>query len=170
MAAVPLIVIDTNVWLDLFVFGDPAVQPLAQALTAGQVQAVRSAATDHELQRVLARPEFAARCAASAANPAVATLLTGEPSAGDDAATVLLQSWQRHAVTRDVPVSAPWRCTDADDQKFLDLAASCGAALLLSKDRALLRLAGPARRRRLAIVAPAALATALPGAASLGYC
>ena len=52
------------------------------------------------------------------------------------------------------------RCRDADDQKFLELAARTGADLLVSKDKALLRLRG---RTRLpfAIVAPAAAAVLL---------
>jgi len=33
------------------------------------------------------------------------------------------------------------RCKDPDDQKFLELAARTGANLLVSKDKALLRLA-----------------------------
>ncbi|HEX7972278.1 MAG TPA: PIN domain-containing protein, partial [Thiobacillus sp.] len=44
------------------------------------------------------------------------------------------------------------RCRDADDQKFLELAAACSAEALVSKDRALLDL----RRRRVpfAILSP----------------
>jgi predicted nucleic acid-binding protein len=34
------------------------------------------------------------------------------------------------------------RCKDRDDQKFLELAARCEANLLVSKDKALLRLRG----------------------------
>lgn len=161
--------IDTNVWLDLYVFGDAAAQPLAQALVARRLQAVRSAATDHELPLVLARAPIAGRCALAPAVPAVAALLAAAPAAGGDAAGCLLRSWQQLAIAGEVSASAPWQCTDTDDQKFLDLAASCGAALLLSKDRALLRLAGRARQRRLAILPPAALAAALPEAGSLGY-
>jgi predicted nucleic acid-binding protein len=34
------------------------------------------------------------------------------------------------------------RCKDRDDQKFLELAARCGANILVSKDKALLKLRG----------------------------
>jgi len=34
------------------------------------------------------------------------------------------------------------RCKDRDDQKFLELAARCEANILVSKDKALLRLRG----------------------------
>ena len=46
------------------------------------------------------------------------------------------------------------RCTDRDDQKFFELAARAGAEVLVSKDKALLKLTG---RTRLAfrIVKPA---------------
>jgi predicted nucleic acid-binding protein len=49
------------------------------------------------------------------------------------------------------------RCRDADDQKFLELAAALPAEALVSKDRALLDL----RRRRLpfAILSPLEAAT-----------
>ena len=45
-------------------------------------------------------------------------------------------------------------CRDPDDQKFLALAAACGARVLLTKDLELLRLA---RRVPFAIVPPAGL-------------
>jgi predicted nucleic acid-binding protein len=38
------------------------------------------------------------------------------------------------------PLARP-RCTDPDDQKFIDLAASRTGSLLLSRDRAVLKLA-----------------------------
>ncbi|SPE22533.1 conserved hypothetical protein [Burkholderiales bacterium] len=132
----PCAVIDTNVWLDLFVFEDPAVRRLAQALHSGALVAVRSPRTDAELQAVLARPKFAAKL----------------PQA---AVAALTQTWQ--ALTRNVETSdsAPWICRDRDDQKFLDLAFSVRAQALFTKDRALLRLARRARRDGLQISAPA---------------
>jgi predicted nucleic acid-binding protein len=44
------------------------------------------------------------------------------------------------------------RCKDPDDQKFLELAASAGAQLLISKDQAVLELAPRVTRFR--ILAP----------------
>jgi predicted nucleic acid-binding protein len=46
------------------------------------------------------------------------------------------------------------RCTDPDDQMFVDLALEAGARWLVSRDRAVLRLARPALPLGLAIVAP----------------
>ncbi|HUN93577.1 MAG TPA: putative toxin-antitoxin system toxin component, PIN family [Burkholderiaceae bacterium] len=129
---VPRIVLDTHVVLDLWVFRDPGARALLEALVAESVIALRSEACDAELDDVLRRPRFAARA---------------------DPATILAQ-WRALAqpVARVVP--APWTCTDPDDQKFLDLAFSGGAAFLLTKDRALLRVARRARPAALRIVEP----------------
>jgi putative PIN family toxin of toxin-antitoxin system len=139
--AVPVAVIDTNAWLDLFVFRDPQAQPLALALQQRQVRVVRSGRTDAELQAVLLRPVFAARC--------------------DDAAReALLNHWT--AIATDTLAESirpsPLSCRDRDDQKFLDLAFSTDAAWLFTKDRALLDLARKARRAGLLILAPAMFA------------
>jgi uncharacterized protein len=82
----------------------------------------------------------------------------------------VLDFFDRHASL--VPPSAPaaalaraLRCTDPDDQKFIDLAVGSGADWLVSRDRAVLKL----RRRALAlaglrIVAPGDwVPAALPG-------
>jgi len=130
-------VIDTNVWLDLFVFDDPAARPLRRALDARAAVALRSDATDAELPRVLARPHFAARCSSAQA-------------------AALLAAWQALALPATAAQPAPWACRDPDDQKFLDLACSAGASALLTKDRALLALARKARLAGLQILAPAA--------------
>jgi putative PIN family toxin of toxin-antitoxin system len=137
------IVLDTNVVLDLLHFRDPAVAAIDAALRAGRVQAVTNAACLEELRRVLAYPEFsldpAARAALFERYRQFALLYVG-PEAGAVGAITALP-----------------RCTDPDDQKFLELARHCGAACLVSKDKALLRLARRmARSGGFAIVAPAA--------------
>jgi len=130
----PLVVIDTNIWLDLYIFADPAARELASALAAGTLRAARSDATDTELRRVLARPAFAARAAALGPDP--------------------LHAWESLAERSTATRPAPWLCSDADDQKFLDLAYSVSAVALFTKDRALLRLARRARAAGLAIRSP----------------
>ncbi|MBN8487205.1 MAG: PIN domain-containing protein, partial [Burkholderiales bacterium] len=50
----------------------------------------------------------------------------------------------------DAPAHSPQpvlRCTDPDDQKFIDFALACGARWLVSRDKAVLKL----RRRALAL-------------------
>ena len=60
-------------------------------------------------------------------------------------------AWSSHA--RKVPVPPPLgvavrlRCTDPDDQKFIDLAILAGAHTLVTRDKALLRLARKALER-----------------------
>ena len=64
---------------------------------------------------------------------------------------VVAAAWQRHA--REVPVPPPaggatrLHCTDPDDQKFIDLAIAARAHTLLTRDKALLRLARKALER-----------------------
>ncbi len=125
-----LIVIDTNLALDLLVFEDPAARPLRVAL---QAQAVRWLATDAmraELMRVLGYPHIVRRLAPER--------LTAEGVLEDyDACS--------HRVPAALVPDCP-RCDDPDDQPFVDLAVAHGA-VLLSKDRAILGLS----RRLLAL-------------------
>ena len=116
------IVLDTNVCLDLFVFHDPRWAPLLAALESGAVEAVTRADCRDEYLIVLhykhlplddnSRPLSAAR---------FDTLIkVVEPGAQ--------------------PVRLPV-CTDKDDQKFLEIARDAGAEILITKDKALLKLA-----------------------------
>lgn len=115
-----MIVLDTNIVLDLFVFNDPASQPLKQALLGGQVRWLATQAMRDELERVLAYPQIVPRLAFYQLKP------------GD-----VLAQFDRHAqLTPDAP-KATVTCRDADDQPFIDLAVS-HCATLLSKDRAVL--------------------------------
>jgi putative PIN family toxin of toxin-antitoxin system len=118
--AEPLLVFDTNVVLDLLHFDDATARPLRDALEAGRVRCVVTDATLGEWRRVLAYPDFALDAARQAS---------------------LLARFQSVAVRLDaVDVPDMPRCSDPDDQKFLELAAASGAQGLVSKDRALLKL------------------------------
>ncbi len=83
MAHPPRLVLDTNVCLDLFVFGDASCATLREALRAGAVQAVTDAACRAEWRRVLAYPQLgldaARREAAVAAFDAQLHLLLPSP-------------------------------------------------------------------------------------------
>lgn len=115
-----MIVIDTNIVLDLFVFDDPATPPLRQALEAQQLCWLATPAMREELARVLAYPQIAPRLAHYQL-----------------AASDVLAQFDRHAQLMPVALKAMVTCRDADDQKFIDLAVA-HRACLLSKDRAVL--------------------------------
>ena len=75
-------------------------------------------------------------------------------------APALLAVFDAVGVDADVPeprfAGEGLRCTDADDQKFIDLAVGRGVHALLSRDRAVLRLAPRARRLGVLIATPEA--------------
>jgi predicted nucleic acid-binding protein len=154
-------VLDTNVVLDLLHFDDTSVRPLRDALEDGRVRCAVTGATLDELRRVLAYPEFALAADRQAALFARYQMLSVEADfAGVDA--VLPHKGAHCGLTTG------WdhlpRCSDPDDQKFIELAAAARAQGLISKDRALLRL-----RRRCAplfwVMTPAdAVRQLLPGA------
>lgn len=116
------IVLDTNIVLDLFVFKDPGSQALMQALQAGQVRWLATPAMREELERVLAYPQIAPR------------LLLARFSPAD-----VMRQFDRLVQLEPAAPKAPLTCSDRDDQKFIDLALA-HQALLLSKDRAVLRM------------------------------
>ena len=121
------LVLDTNVALDLLVFGDPRARPLAKRLQAGELRGIATLAMREELSRVLAYPKLAPRVAFHRG----------------DAAEVL-RAFDGQVAIVEVAAKAPVTCGDPDDQKFIDLAVAHRCALL-SKDREILRM-----RKRLA--------------------
>jgi uncharacterized protein len=138
-------VLDTNVVLDLLHFDDPVARPLRHALEAGRVRCVASEATLEEWRRVLAYPEFGLDPARQAELFARYQALS--ETAGIDDASIGLphEGAPIHSGFKPVWSRLP-RCSDPDDQKFLELAAAGQAQALVSKDRALLKL-----RRRCAL-------------------
>ena len=107
--AAALVVLDTNVVLDLWLFGDARAQPLRPFAADWPAPPAQVLATVHASARLVQQP---------AAGP-----------------------------------PAP-RCTDTDDQKFIDLAWAWPASVLFSRDRAVLKLARAAQRRSLQITTP----------------
>ena len=134
-----MLVLDTNVVLDLLHFDDAVARPLLQALQAGRVRCAANAATLDEWRRVLAYPEFGLDPTRQAALLARYRRLA-QPAGGVDAdAGLPHKGTPIHCGLKPVWSRMP-RCSDPDDQKFIELAAAAGAAALVSKDRALLRL------------------------------
>lgn len=145
-AAARRVVLDTNVVLSLFVFADSRYAAMRRALDDGRWVALTDARCLAEFRRVLAYPMFgldaAAQAAACAAYAALAAPLACRPADG-----------------APLPL-----CQDKDDQKFLELARDGGATLLVTSDKALLKLARRGRLRQLfQIRTPDAALALLPG-------
>ncbi len=117
------IVLDTNIILDMFVFNDAAAHALRQALEAGELDWLATRPMRDELARVLAYPQIV---------PRLAFYQLG----ADD----VLAAFDRYARITAVAAKASVRCSDADDQKFIDLAVA-HQTLLLSKDKAVISMA-----------------------------
>ena len=114
------IVIDTNIVLDMLVFGDMATFPLQAALAAGEVDWLATTPMRNELARVLTYAQIIPR-------------LTFYQLSADD----VMAAFDRQSHILAVAPKAGVTCSDADDQKFIDLAVAHQAPLL-SKDKAVL--------------------------------
>ena len=116
------IVLDTNVCLDLFVFHDPRWSALLAAMESGAVQAITREDCRAEYLVVLHYKHLpldeASRAVSAARFDALITVVAPAVSGVR------------------LPV-----CTDKDDQKFLELARDANVDTLITKDKALLKLA-----------------------------
>jgi predicted nucleic acid-binding protein len=137
------IVLDTNVVLDCFVFRDPGCNGLVAALVDGKLRWIATAAMRDELAHVLAR---------------------GALDAWKPDGAALWAAWREHCVELSEPPprgqAGGLRCSDPDDQKFIELAVAAPARWLLSHDRAVLRLARPMMALGIEVVTPAAWSAA----------
>ncbi|MES2161568.1 MAG: putative toxin-antitoxin system toxin component, PIN family [Pseudomonadota bacterium] len=116
------IVIDTNVCLDLFVFKDPRWAALLAALENGTVEAITRSDCRDEYNIVLHYKHLPL----------------------DDDSRPLAAARFDELITVVAPPESGIRlpvCTDKDDQKFLEVARDANAAILITKDKALLKLA-----------------------------
>src|SRR3990167_9565513 len=112
------LVLDTNVVLDWLVFRDPSTALLAQQLVSQLWQWRVTANMRAELEHVLTYQ----------------TLSVWSPDRD-----AVLATWESFAHPTAAPTPAlapPLRCSDPDDQKFIDLALSLPGSTLLSRDRA----------------------------------
>lgn len=131
--------IDTNVVLDLLHFDNAIARPLRLALEAGQVRCVVSPATLDELQRVPAYAEFGLDAARQAVLFARYRALSGTPQTVEGCTGLPHKETPIHYGLKPVWDRMP-RCSDPDDQKFIELAAVVRAQGLVSKDCAVLKL------------------------------
>ena len=118
--AVPTFVLDTNAWLDLLVFRDPALDGLEAAARDGMLGIAIDARALDELARVLRYDTL---------------------RLGDDDARAILATAQALAspIAIETLPRLP-RCRDPDDQMFLEIAVAARADAILSRDDELLRL------------------------------
>lgn len=133
------VVVDTNVALDLLIFSDPRTAPLRTLLAQGRLDWIATQVMRDELERVLAYPHIVSRMDFYRV----------------DAAQVLA-AFDAQARLVDIAPRVAYVCKDADDQKFIDLAAA-HQAILLSKDKAVICM----RKRLLTLDAHVATALVL---------
>jgi predicted nucleic acid-binding protein len=133
----PWLVVDTQVALDWLVFRDATARPLLRAMLEGRLRWLATPAMRTELEHMLRhstlarwghRPELA------------------------------IAFFERLATLHGDPMPAPsppLRCSDPDDQIFIDAALAHHATWLVTRDRALLKLRRQALAQGLRIVQPA---------------
>jgi len=138
------VVLDTNVVLDWLLFADPALNPLPERIATGQVCVWTHARAVEELRRVLGYTRLAVNAARQAevleSYRAQTHLLAMRATSAPPAAFAAAVLEQATIAEPDLPKGFP-HCRDADDDHFLQLAYCCKADALVSRDRALLRLA-----------------------------
>lgn len=117
------LVLDTNIVLDIWVFGDAAAAPLIAGLPQGQWRWLATLPMREELVRVLAYSQIVKSLAHHQIDP-----------------QAVLEQFDAHAEIVAVAPKASVTCKDPDDQKFIDLAVA-HRATLLSKDHAVLSMA-----------------------------
>ncbi len=129
-------ILDTNAVLDWLVFRDACMRGWARAIEQGELRWLSCEPMRAELVRTLS----------------YAQLVRWRP----DCVTVLQthDRWAQECLVPRGTCSPGLQCTDPDDQLFVDLGLFQGARWLVTKDRALLRLARAARDRGLMMVKP----------------
>ena len=131
----PTVVLDTNTVLDWLVFRNACMAPVVAALESSTLHWLACTAMREELRRTLA----------------YRSLAKWQPDSQHALAT-----FDHHARLLPMPAAAPQhlRCSDPDDQVFLDLALAHKARWLITHDGALLRMARRVRPLGLLITAP----------------
>jgi putative PIN family toxin of toxin-antitoxin system len=133
------LVLDTNVWLDWLVFDDPSVAAIKAAVAASRAQVFIDAACEAELERALGY-DLGERFKLDAA---------GRSACIAECRRVARRIEQAAPEAERAQLPA---CRDGDDQKFMEAALAARAEFLVTRDRALLRLAR--RTARFGIVPP----------------
>lgn len=139
------IILDTNVVLDWLVFAHASSDPIRDGILAGRLRWIVSPAMQEELVDVIGR-------------------LRHQPSLRrwvdrHDDAMAAVAHWTRPvAAPAPLPLPERLRCTDPDDQCFIDLAMARRTPWLVTRDHALRRLGRRAARFGVAVLTPEAWA------------
>jgi hypothetical protein len=121
------VVIDTQSLLDWKLFQNPVTSSWTLPMPPAGWRWAATTAMRNELAHVLARDFALGRAAAPQS---------------------VLDFFDQHAhlvPAPELPAALGLHCTDPDDQKFIDLACAGGARWLISRDKAVLKLAKRAR-------------------------
>jgi putative PIN family toxin of toxin-antitoxin system len=132
----PAVVLDTNVVLDWLVFRNSGGRALFDAIENRRLRWLVTSPMRAELEHVVGR----------------GVLASWSPDLGQ-----ILESWRMLSENVSPPLASGeasrLRCTDPDDQKFIDLALA-QARWLISRDRAVLKLGKRAGRLGVQFVPP----------------
>jgi putative PIN family toxin of toxin-antitoxin system len=139
----PRAILDTNAVLDWLVFDNPGMQALSQAIQTGTIAWLSCPTMRDEFSRIVKHTSLA----------------TWSPNSEQ-----ALTAFDRWAQLCDAPSTPPpgltLRPSDPDDQVFIDLALEQQARWLVTRDKALLKLARQARASGVAVLTPQAWCTA----------
>jgi uncharacterized protein len=125
------LVLDTNVVMDWLVFQDASLNPLREAMRAGHVTLITHAAATQELRRVLTYPALK-----------LDVVRQKDVFERYEAQTSLMPADSDRA---ELPTGFP-RCRDPDDNPFIALTWHTRADALVSKDKAVLKVARRCRK------------------------
>lgn len=134
----PRVVLDSNVVMDWLLFDEPMAQPLGHAVASGLLRWVGTESTLGEVCHVLQLPGLA-RWQHNL----------------ERAHTCAQALCQLVSVPAPLPQALRLRCSDRDDQKFIDLALALPADWLVTRDHALLKLARKALPLGVRVCTPA---------------
>ncbi len=132
----PGVVLDTNVVLEWLLFRDTGMAALGAAIDRGSLRWLVCARMREEFERALS----------------YSALAKWQP----DSERLLSQFDHVAQLKPAPPTLLALRCTDPDDQVFIDFAVAEGARWLVTHDRALLKLSRRASLRGVQIAKPAA--------------
>jgi predicted nucleic acid-binding protein len=138
------LVLDTNVVIDWLVFDDPFLASFREQVRSRSIQVISHAPALEELRRVLGYPALKLDTQRQAAvldrYVALASFFGAHASSEGDASAAA-----GDGSLAELPPGFP-RCRDSDDDPFLQLAWRARVDALVSRDKAVLKLARRARK------------------------